>query len=78
VVLPPDVRAAADLAYDFRTDLTIYTRYGDWFAWLCVVVSVILVGRTFWKGNLLRDQIAIPVGDAVLRPRPEGVTSRVT
>lgn len=41
--LPPDVRAAADLPYDFRTDETIYTRFGDWFAWLCVVVSAILL-----------------------------------
>jgi apolipoprotein N-acyltransferase len=47
--LPPDVRAAADLPYDFRTDLTIYTRFGDWFAWLCVVVSVILLVSTYWK-----------------------------
>ena len=47
--LPPDVRAAADLPYDFRTDLTLYTRFGDWFAWLCVVVSVILLASTFWK-----------------------------
>jgi apolipoprotein N-acyltransferase len=76
VVLPPDVRAAVDLAYDFRTDMTIYSRYGDWFAWLCVIVSAILIARTFWKGNLLRDQIAIPVSDAVLRPRAEGVTTR--
>jgi len=30
--LSPDVRAAADLPYDFRTDQTIYTRFGDWFA----------------------------------------------
>lgn len=62
--LPPDVRAAADLPYDFRTDLTVYTRYGDWFAWLCVIVSVILVGSTFWKGNLLHDPLPIPVAEA--------------
>lgn len=46
--LPRDVRAAADLPYDFRTNKTIYTRFGDWFAWLCVLVSVILV-VVFWK-----------------------------
>jgi apolipoprotein N-acyltransferase len=45
----PDVRAAADLPYDFRTDETIYTRFGDWFAWLCVAVSVILLASTYWK-----------------------------
>ena len=47
--LPPDVRAAADLPYDFRGGQTIYSRFGDWFAWLCVVVSVILLASTFWK-----------------------------
>jgi apolipoprotein N-acyltransferase len=49
--LPPDIRAAADLPYDFRTDETIYTRFGDWFAWLCVLVSVILVASTFRKAK---------------------------
>lgn len=47
--LPRDVRAAADLPYDFRTKKTIYTRFGDWFAWLCVIVSVILLALTFRK-----------------------------
>jgi apolipoprotein N-acyltransferase len=49
--LLPDVRAAVDLPYDFRTDQTIYTRFGDWFAWLCVFVSVILVASTFRKAK---------------------------
>jgi len=49
--LPPDVRAAADLPYDFRTDKTLYARFGDWFAWLCVLVSVILVATTFRKAK---------------------------
>jgi apolipoprotein N-acyltransferase len=46
--LPRDVRAAADLPYDFRTNETIYARFGDWFGWLCVIVSVILITWT-WK-----------------------------
>jgi apolipoprotein N-acyltransferase len=41
--IPQGVRTATDLPYDFRTDETIYMRFGDWFAWLCVMVSVILV-----------------------------------
>jgi apolipoprotein N-acyltransferase len=49
--LPPDVRAATDLPYDFRTDQTLYTRFGDWFAWLCVMVSAILVTATFRKAK---------------------------
>jgi apolipoprotein N-acyltransferase len=59
--LPPDVRAAVDLPYDFRTDETIYTRFGDWFAWLCVIVSFILLTSTFRKGNLAGEGISIPV-----------------
>ncbi len=50
-VLARDVRDSADLPYDFRTDKTLYTRFNDWFAWMCVMVSVILVGITFRKGK---------------------------
>jgi apolipoprotein N-acyltransferase len=46
-----DERNSADLPYDFRADKTIYTRFGDWFAWMCVIVSAILVGITFRKGK---------------------------
>jgi apolipoprotein N-acyltransferase len=59
--LPPDVRAAVDLPYDFRTDDTVYTRFGDWFAWLCALVSVILLTLTFRKGNTAREELLIPV-----------------
>jgi apolipoprotein N-acyltransferase len=58
--LPPDVRAAADLPYDFRTDETLYTRFGDWFAWLCVIVSAILVASTFRKGTIVREELFVP------------------
>ena len=54
--VPVDVRAAVDLPYDFRTDETIYTRYGDWFAWLCVIVSAILLASTYWKGPIAREE----------------------
>jgi apolipoprotein N-acyltransferase len=60
--VPPDVRAGVDLPYDFRTDETAYTRFGDWFAWLCIIVSAILVASTFQKGNTAGEGIAIPVG----------------
>jgi apolipoprotein N-acyltransferase len=46
-----DTRDAADLPYDFRTDKTFYTRFGDWFAWMCVGVSAILVMLTFRKAK---------------------------
>jgi len=50
-VMHRDERNSADLPYDFRADKTIYTRFGDWFAWMCVLVSAILVGITFRKGK---------------------------
>jgi apolipoprotein N-acyltransferase len=50
-VMHRDERSSADVPYDFRTDKTIYTRFGDWFAWMCVLVSAILVGTTFRKGK---------------------------
>jgi apolipoprotein N-acyltransferase len=38
-----DVRGELDAPYDFRSDLTPYVRFGDWFSWLCVLVSVALI-----------------------------------
>jgi apolipoprotein N-acyltransferase len=50
-VMRRDTRDSADLPYDFRTDLTIYSRFGDWFAWMCVGVSAILVLLTLRKAK---------------------------
>jgi apolipoprotein N-acyltransferase len=49
--LTRDVRDSADLSYDFRADATLYTRFNDWFAWMCVAISAILVLLTFRKAN---------------------------
>jgi len=38
--LPRHVRSSLGVAYGFDYDLTFYTRHGDWFAWLCALVSV--------------------------------------
>jgi apolipoprotein N-acyltransferase len=37
-----DIRGELDAPYDFRSDLTPYVRFGDWFSWLCVLVSAAL------------------------------------
>ncbi|MBI3405119.1 MAG: apolipoprotein N-acyltransferase [Acidobacteria bacterium] len=37
--LAPDVRGVLHAPYEFRSDQTIYARLGDWFAWMCVIVS---------------------------------------
>jgi apolipoprotein N-acyltransferase len=72
LALPPDVRAAADLPYDFRTDETIYTRFGDWFAWLCVIVSAILLASTFSKrkGIPAQHELLIPELEGSFAPAP--------
>ncbi|HXW61390.1 MAG TPA: apolipoprotein N-acyltransferase [Candidatus Acidoferrales bacterium] len=41
--LATDIRDQLDAPYDFRSDWTFYVRFGDWFAWLCVAVSALLL-----------------------------------
>ncbi len=40
--LPTDIRGVLEAHYDFRSDRTLYARWGDWFAWLCVAASGLL------------------------------------
>lgn len=35
---------------------TFYVRYGDWFAWLCSIVSLVLVGLSFQRKKLTTDE----------------------
>jgi apolipoprotein N-acyltransferase len=42
--LPTDIRAELDAPYAFRSDMTPYARFGDWFAWLCVILSFVILG----------------------------------
>lgn len=41
--MPTDIRGQLDAPYAFRSDMTFYARYGDWFAWLCVILSFLIV-----------------------------------
>jgi apolipoprotein N-acyltransferase len=45
--LPLDIRGQLDAPYDFRTDLTPYAKLGDWFSWLCVAVTIVLLAMSF-------------------------------
>lgn len=42
--LPIDIRGQLTAPYDFRSDLSIYARFGDWFSWLCIIVTLALLG----------------------------------
>jgi apolipoprotein N-acyltransferase len=44
--LPTDIRGELDARYDFRRDRTLYTRWGDWWAWLCVLAVFIELGES--------------------------------
>jgi apolipoprotein N-acyltransferase len=44
--MAPDIRGTLDAPYDFRGDLTIYSRMGDWLAWVCVIISGIFLGMS--------------------------------
>ncbi len=41
--LAPDIRAELDAPYDFRSDITLCARWGDWWAWVCVWASALLL-----------------------------------
>ncbi len=45
--LATDIRGQLDAPYDFRSDTTLFVRWGDWLAWLC---SIIYIGLMFWVG----------------------------
>lgn len=45
--LPVDTRTALSARYDLRTDRTLYTRWGDWWAYLSVVSSLLALGWNF-------------------------------
>jgi apolipoprotein N-acyltransferase len=41
---PRHTRAAFVFPFDFNTGITFYTRHGDWFAWLCCLVTAVALG----------------------------------
>ena len=55
--LPLDIRGQLDAPYDFRGDLTPYARFGDWFSWLCVLVTVALLGVVIASRKKVPSQV---------------------
>jgi len=41
--MAPDIRGELDAPYAFRSDTTLYTRWGDWLPVMCVAVSLVLL-----------------------------------
>ena len=48
---PPYQALAADVTYRYGSDQTIYTFYGDWFAWGCLIAALIAVAVMILRGR---------------------------
>ncbi|HYL94592.1 MAG TPA: hypothetical protein VET69_02220, partial [Terriglobales bacterium] len=44
--VPRKVRTSLEAPYALTSGTTFYTRYGDWFAYLCAIISV---GALLWR-----------------------------
>ena len=44
---PRHVRAAFAFPFEYRNDITFYTLHGDWFAWICALVSAAMLLMSF-------------------------------
>ncbi|MGH9726576.1 MAG: hypothetical protein ACRD41_16065, partial [Candidatus Acidiferrales bacterium] len=45
--LASDFRGQLDAPYDFRDDMTLYARTGNWLPWLCLVGSFVILLSCF-------------------------------
>ncbi len=47
--IPRHVRGSMLAGFSYRDGRTFYTRFGDWFGWVCVMVSVVGLGLGFTR-----------------------------
>ena len=47
--LPLYTQTSAVFGYNFESGLTPYVRYGDWFAWVCLVSGIACIGAFRWR-----------------------------
>jgi apolipoprotein N-acyltransferase len=62
---PRDVQTALSLPFGVVRSTTFYTRHGDWFAWLCVIISIV-VG--LWSLVVGRKMQPVANGDSGFSP----------
>lgn len=41
--IPRHLRTSVQVPFGYRSDITVYSSYGDWFAWFCAIVSSVLL-----------------------------------
>jgi len=49
--IPRKTRAALIAPYALSNSLTLYTRYGDWFAYLCAIISLVAIVGSYASSN---------------------------
>jgi apolipoprotein N-acyltransferase len=50
-----DVRGELDAPYDFRSDRTLYSLWGDWIAWLSLIASILILARSITMKRALSE-----------------------
>ncbi len=48
VAAPRHIETAIRVPFNFVSGTTFYTRHGDWFAWCCAIISVVLLCWGLW------------------------------
>jgi len=56
--MEPDKRGVLSADYGFRNDMTLYTRWGDWLAWLCVAgtAGMLIGGAVTGRNSTVQSQ----------------------
>jgi apolipoprotein N-acyltransferase len=67
--LQTDIRGQLDAPYNFRSDETLFVRWGDWLAYLCALAGIALM---FWVGMKYK----FPREEAAEIPKPAKRTKR--
>jgi apolipoprotein N-acyltransferase len=45
-MIPRHLRTSVQVAFGYRDEITFYSHHGDWFAWLCAIVTSLLLAVT--------------------------------
>ena len=52
--LPRHIRGSLQVAFGYRSDISFYSRYGDWFGWLCAIVTAAALFLSFTRPRATR------------------------
>jgi len=45
--MPRHIRGSIRVKFGYVDGKTFYTQYGDWFGWLCALISVAMLGMSY-------------------------------